>query len=150
MVRFLLVVEVSDAGDQRIVSLLLSPGDRVGLGPGCVQDVVGMILNHIIVDWAMLGATFGTCFDVDVSHCSSVQAGSLFGPSSVKVRPLDIASFTCIIAECFSNRFGVALCAAIVVVLSVIDAAKLSTFYRLSIELGERTVPSRRLRALGD
>jgi hypothetical protein len=68
MVRFLLVVEVADAGDKRIVSLLFSPGDRVCLGLGGMQDVVGMVLNHIVVDGAVLGAAFGTCFDINVSH----------------------------------------------------------------------------------
>jgi hypothetical protein len=52
----LIVTEPSDAGDQRTITVLFRPCDRLSLIDRGGEDVVGVVLNNIILDTA---TTFG-------------------------------------------------------------------------------------------
>jgi hypothetical protein len=68
MVRILLVVEMSDPGDERFVAFLLGPFDSSCLGFGSVQHVIGVVLDNVVIDRTVFRSTLGTCFDIDVRH----------------------------------------------------------------------------------
>jgi hypothetical protein len=71
MVGLLLVVQVPNTRNVRCVTILLCPGNCFVLGFESLQDMVGVILDHKIVDLAAFLATFGPRLDVDGSHLLS-------------------------------------------------------------------------------
>jgi hypothetical protein len=54
MVRLLLIVQVANASDQRVVAIVLRPFDSFTLCFKSCQNVVGMIFNDIVIDMATL------------------------------------------------------------------------------------------------
>ena len=59
LVRFLLVIQMPNARDVRSVPVLLRPFDCFALRFEGGEDMIRVILNHIIVDRAALGRPFG-------------------------------------------------------------------------------------------
>lgn len=77
VVRLLLVVEVADTGDERPMSLTLSPVDRLALSSLGDEDVIGMIFDDVVGYRTAFRTTFRAGFDVDVSHIiSPIVAGA--------------------------------------------------------------------------
>jgi hypothetical protein len=68
MVRKLFVIEVPDASDKRMVTVHLCPIDCFFLSFGCVQHMVLIGFDHIIVNGRPFRAALGTCFYVNVRH----------------------------------------------------------------------------------
>ena len=80
MIRLLLVVEMSNARDQRRVSLLLCPSNCLFLGLAGVQNMIGVIFDDIVVDMAALRTPFRSSFNVNICH-------ELLSPSSLGSLP---------------------------------------------------------------
>jgi hypothetical protein len=68
MVRNLLVIQVPDASDKRMVIILLRPIDCFFLSFESAEDVVSMVFNHIIVNVRSFRAALGTGFYLNVRH----------------------------------------------------------------------------------
>jgi hypothetical protein len=68
VIRLLLVIQVPNASDMRVVAVLPCPIDRFLLRLEGGEDVVGMILDHLIVDMAPVKATLGTRLNVNLGH----------------------------------------------------------------------------------
>src|ERR1700722_17433121 len=66
----LLVAEVADPGDEWLMAFLARPGDGVALVLERGQHVVGVVFNDVVLDRAVLGASLGTGFNIDVRHRS--------------------------------------------------------------------------------
>jgi hypothetical protein len=66
VVRFFLIAEVPDPGDEWLVAFLAGPGNALVLEPG--QHTVCTVFHNIILDRAIVGAPLGTGFDIDVRH----------------------------------------------------------------------------------
>src|ERR1700752_4065085 len=66
----LLVAEVADPGDEWLMALLARPGDGLALVLERGQHVVGMVFDDVVLDRAVLGASLGTGFNIDVRHRS--------------------------------------------------------------------------------
>src|ERR1700758_3710260 len=65
VIWILLVAEVADPGDERF---LARPGDGVALVLERGQHVVGMVFDDVVLDRAVLGASLGTGFNIDIRH----------------------------------------------------------------------------------
>jgi hypothetical protein len=68
MAGYFPIVKVSDASKKRRVPVLLRPLDCLVLGLKCRQHMVGMVLNHVVVNWITFTATFWTRFYINVCH----------------------------------------------------------------------------------
>jgi len=68
VVRFFLIIQVSDARDKGSVAVRLRPIDCFALRLEGAEDMIGMIFDYIVVDIAALRAAFGTRFDINVRH----------------------------------------------------------------------------------
>jgi hypothetical protein len=68
VIRLLFVVQMPDPGDERAVPVLFSPIDGLMLGPACVQDVVGVVLDDIIVDGIALRPPLWPGLNVNIGH----------------------------------------------------------------------------------
>jgi hypothetical protein len=68
-VRFL-VVQVPNASDMGLMTILLRPRDSLVLYLERGKYVIGMVLYHIVIDWIALVATFWTRFNIDTRHNS--------------------------------------------------------------------------------
>jgi hypothetical protein len=67
-VGLLFVIEMSDAGDKRIMTVASCPPNGVGLRLGCVKRMVRVVFDDIIVDPVTVRASLGSCFNVDIWH----------------------------------------------------------------------------------
>src|SRR5579864_1174622 len=68
MVRNLLVIEVPDASDKGMVTILLRPIDCFFLSFESAQLVIRMVFDYIIVNGRSFRTTLGTSFYVNVRH----------------------------------------------------------------------------------
>jgi hypothetical protein len=75
VIGYLLVVQVPDASDQRMVALTFRPIDRFPLRVKGAEHMVRMVFDDIIVDPAALGASLRTGFDVHIRHALFPQVG---------------------------------------------------------------------------
>jgi hypothetical protein len=71
MISFFLIVEMTNASDVRSVSVLLRPVDGVSLYFECLEYVVSVIFDHIIVNVAAFGATLGSGLNINCRHTTS-------------------------------------------------------------------------------
>jgi hypothetical protein len=71
MIGFLLIVQVPDTSDKRLMSVTLSPIDGCTLCLKGAEDMIRVVFDHIIVDTAPLGAAFRSRFNVNICHASS-------------------------------------------------------------------------------
>jgi hypothetical protein len=74
MPAFLLIVEMSNAGDMRRMAVPLCPFDCLVLRFEGGECVVGMVLDHIVVNAGTYGMALGSGFNIDVRHCSHLIA----------------------------------------------------------------------------
>ena len=56
MIRFLLVIQVPDAGNVRGVAVFLGPINRFSLRFEGDEDIIHMVFDHVIVDMAALSS----------------------------------------------------------------------------------------------
>src|ERR1700685_1153591 len=68
VVRTFLVVEMTNAGNERVVALLFSPIDRFFLGVESFQHVIGAIFDDIIVNRASLLTALRPRLNINVGH----------------------------------------------------------------------------------
>jgi len=68
MIRLLLVIQVPDPRDKRVVPHTLRPIDCLFLVGTGVKHAVRMIFNDIVGDRAAFLSPFGACLNVDVRH----------------------------------------------------------------------------------
>lgn len=68
VIRYFLIVQVSDASDQRRMALTFRPINRFLLRIECPEHMVRMVFDDIILDSAALRAPFWACLDVNISH----------------------------------------------------------------------------------
>jgi hypothetical protein len=68
VVGFLLIVQVSDASDKRVVALAFRPIDCSLLRSGGVKHVVGMVFSDEVVNGAPFRTALGACFDIYIRH----------------------------------------------------------------------------------
>ncbi len=68
MVSLLLVVQVPDTRDVGGMAVLLRPVDGFPLGLEGGEDVVGVVLNHVVVDRVSLGTTLRPWLNIDVRY----------------------------------------------------------------------------------
>ena len=68
MIRLLLVIQVSNARDQRSVALHFGPGDRVILGAEVREHVIGVIFDNVPFDRASLRPAFRAGLYEHVGH----------------------------------------------------------------------------------
>jgi hypothetical protein len=72
LIRYLFIVEVSDAGDVRRMTLAFRPGDNFALRLEGLEHVVSVVLDHVIGDVVAFGPPLRTGFHVD---CGQERAG---------------------------------------------------------------------------
>jgi hypothetical protein len=70
MVRNLLVIEVPDASDKRVVTVCLRPVDSCFLSCESAENMVRMVFDHIIVNVRSLRAALRTSFYKNIGHSS--------------------------------------------------------------------------------
>jgi hypothetical protein len=68
MIGLLLVVQVSDASDQRCMTLFLCPLNCFSLGFESRKGMVRVIFDDVIIDVAAVWSPFRSCFDVNIRH----------------------------------------------------------------------------------
>ena len=68
MVRLLLIVQMPDAGDERMVSLFPRPIDRLMLRFERRQCVVRVVLDYIVINMAAFGPALWSWFNIDIGH----------------------------------------------------------------------------------
>jgi len=68
MVRNFFVVEVPDASDKGMVTILRRPIDSCSLSFESSEDMVLMVFDHIIINVRSFRAALGTGFYVNVRH----------------------------------------------------------------------------------
>jgi hypothetical protein len=68
MVRNLFVVEVPNASDKGMVTILRRPIDSCSLSFESAEDMVLMVFDHIIINVRSFRAALGTGFYVNVRH----------------------------------------------------------------------------------
>jgi len=68
MVRIFLVIEVPDASDEWMVTILLRPIDCFFLSFKSAEHVVRMVFDHIIVNVRSFRAALGTGFYINIRH----------------------------------------------------------------------------------
>jgi hypothetical protein len=68
MIGLLLVIQMSDASDKRVVALPFCPLDCFPLRWEGGEHVVRMVFDNIMVDTVSLGVALGTRFNVNVRH----------------------------------------------------------------------------------
>jgi hypothetical protein len=66
MVRNLLVIEVPDAGNKGMVTILLRPIDCFFLSLENAENMVSVVFDHVILNVRSFRAAFGTSFYVIV------------------------------------------------------------------------------------
>jgi hypothetical protein len=76
MISFFLIVEMTNASDVRSVSVLLRPVDGVSLYFECLEYVVSVIFDHIIVNVASFGAALPVGPPHKLSPCSHLLTWS--------------------------------------------------------------------------
>ena len=70
MVRYLLVVEVADTGNQWRMTLASCPFDRLVLSAERAKNVVCTIFNHVVVDARTLWPALRARLNKDIRHLS--------------------------------------------------------------------------------
>ena len=94
MVRLPLVVKVPHAGDERSVSILLRPFDRLGLGLGSVQNMICMILHDEIGDGLTLLAALRPSLDKGDWHSERFSCSqAVLASSSLNKNPNHAVQF---------------------------------------------------------
>src|SRR5690242_4427365 len=68
MVRNFFVVEMPDASDKGMVTILRRPIDSCSLSFESAEDMVLMVFDHIIVNVRSFSAALGTSFYVNIRH----------------------------------------------------------------------------------
>jgi hypothetical protein len=68
VIRHFLVVEMPDAGDQRVVALLLGPVDRLFLRLESFEHLIGAVFNDIVLDRASFRPPFWSRLNVNIGH----------------------------------------------------------------------------------
>jgi hypothetical protein len=68
MIGLLLIVQVPDASNKRVMALTFRPIDGFALRFESFEDAVRMIFDYVIVDRGSLGTSLGTGFNVNVRH----------------------------------------------------------------------------------
>jgi hypothetical protein len=68
MIRYLFVVQMPDAGDERAVSVRFRPRDGFVLRFERPKNLVAVIFNDIVGNGIALRPSFWTRFDVNVRH----------------------------------------------------------------------------------
>jgi len=68
VIWLLLVIQVSNAGNQRRMTLASSPFNSLFLGLERAKDMVCVIFDNKVLNLSTLGAAFWSCFDINVRH----------------------------------------------------------------------------------
>jgi hypothetical protein len=69
-IRLLFIVQMSDSRDMRRVPLSLGPTNCFFLRSESAKQMIGMIFDDVVVDWASVRTPLGTGFDVNDCHCA--------------------------------------------------------------------------------
>jgi len=68
VIGLLLIIQVPDASDKRVMAALFRPIDRFLLRFEGADHMARMVFNDIVVDIAPVRATLGARFNVNVRH----------------------------------------------------------------------------------
>jgi len=68
MVRNFFVVEMPDASDKGMVTILRRPIDSCSLSFESAEDMVLMVFDHIIINVRSFRAALGTSFYINIRH----------------------------------------------------------------------------------
>ena len=86
VISLFLVVQVPDASDVGGMAIFLRPLDCLTLRLECRENVVGMVLDNIVVDGVFFGPTLWTRLDIDIgmvlSRAVNVR-GDRRGPNNI-------------------------------------------------------------------
>jgi hypothetical protein len=82
VIRFLLVIQMPNAGNVRGVAVFLGPINRFSLRFECDEDMIRMVFDHVIVDMAALRSPLGTRLNINVRH-ALLLVGSFVGKMNI-------------------------------------------------------------------
>jgi hypothetical protein len=68
VIRPFLIIQMPDTRDQRFVAVPFGPLDGLVLGFGIMQNMVGMVFDHVILNGVAFRTALRAWLDVDIRH----------------------------------------------------------------------------------